>query len=109
MDALSDVTATESEPLADDLSNGLSDYSSRIAQSSTAAEIPVNDATSDKFGQDSTENPTTNEGENSSTNEAEDFSTNDVDYLSTNEADNSNLDEFKASDDTPVSQRESYG
>ena len=47
MDALSDVTATESEPLVDDSSNGLSDSSSRTAQSSTVAEIQLNDATSD--------------------------------------------------------------
>ena len=33
MDALYDVIATESEPLVDDSSNGLSDSSSKTAQS----------------------------------------------------------------------------
>ena len=47
MDALSDVTATESEPLVDDSSNGLYDSSSRTTQSSTVAKVPLNDATSD--------------------------------------------------------------
>ena len=109
MDALSDVTATESELLVDDSSNGLSDSSSRTAQSSTVAEIQLNDATSDnslsyhamssvdkmnRKAEDSTtyssdpkisnyENPTANEGENLSADEAEDLSPNDVDYLST--------------------------
>ena len=96
MDALSDVTATESEPLVDDSSNGLYDSSSRTAQSSTVAKVPLNDATSDnslschamssvdqinRKAEDSTtyssdpnyENPTTNKGENSSTDEAEDL------------------------------------
>ena len=47
MDALYDVTATESEPLVDDSSNGLSDFSSRTAQSNTVAEVPLKDTTFD--------------------------------------------------------------
>ena len=73
MDALYDVTATESEPLVDDSSNGLSDSSSRTAQSNIIHSVAM---------------------------QCHLLLPNDVDCLSTNETEDSNFNEFKVSDDT---------
>ena len=116
MDALSDVTATESEPLVEDSSNGLYDSSSRTTQSNIIHSVAmqchllIKSIVRLKIPPPThltliNQNPTTNEGENSSSDAAEDLLPNDVDCLSTNEAEDFNLDEFKVSDDTPARQQ----
>ena len=116
MDALSDVTATESKPLVDDSSNGLSDSSSRTAQSNIIHSVAmqchllIKSIVRLKIPPPThltliNQNPTTNEGENSSSDAAEDLLPNDVDCLSTNETEDSNFNEFKVSDDTPARQQ----
>ena len=113
MDALYDVTVSESEPLVDDSSNGLYDSSSRTVQSNiihyvamqchllikSIVRLNIPPPTHLTL---INQNPTTNEGESDA---AEDLLPNDVDCLSTNETEDSNFNEFKVSDDTPARQQ----
>ena len=116
MDALYGVTATESEPLVDDSSNGLYDSSSRTAQSNIIHSVAmqchllIKSIVRLKIPRPTdltliNQNSTTNEEENSSSDAVEDLLPNDVNCLSTNETEDSNFNEFKVSEDTPARQQ----